>query len=32
MGFVLIISDLERFTIVGERAESYVGRTDVARG
>jgi hypothetical protein len=30
IGFVLIISDLEKFSIASERAESYVGRADVA--
>jgi hypothetical protein len=29
MGFILIISNLERFAIAGERAESYFGRADV---
>ena len=30
MGFILIISNLERFAIVEERAESYVWRANVA--
>jgi hypothetical protein len=28
----LIISNLERFAITGERAKSYVGRADVVGG
>ena len=29
MGFILIISNLKRFTIVEERAKSYIGRANV---
>ena len=32
VGFVLIISSLERFAIASERAESYVGRAGVVGG
>ena len=32
IGFVLIISNLERFAIVGKRAKSYIKRADMAGG
>ena len=32
MGFILIISYLERFAIIGERAKSYVGRANIVDG
>jgi len=29
LGFILIISNLKRFTIIRERAKSYIGRANI---